>query len=140
MSQELSWGQAGEPVRTGGSDKTGRNSLGGTGVVRERMEGGRAARWSLRPFSDPSRLTEHHGNGSRGRSTELQMFLRVWVQQALPAQTCRRHRVTWRVIPHGLCAEMGWDGATVGPKRMPTHGLCKHACSFRSTRTNAPLC
>lgn len=52
----------------------GRNSLGGTGVVRERMEGGRAARWSLRPFSDPSRLREHHGNGDEGGSQNCRCF------------------------------------------------------------------
>jgi hypothetical protein len=23
--------------------------------------------------------------------------------------------VRWRVITHGLCSEMGWDGATVNP-------------------------
>ena len=46
----------------------GRNSLGGTGVVRGRLEGGRVARWSRRPFSDPSRLGEHHGNGNEEES------------------------------------------------------------------------
>ena len=32
------------------------------------MEGGRVARWSRRPFSDPSRLGEHHGNGNEEES------------------------------------------------------------------------
>ena len=38
------------------------------------------------------------------------------MQRVLPAWMCRKHSVTWRVITHHLCAEVGWDGATVGPE------------------------
>lgn len=49
----------------------------------------------------------------------------------------RRHRVTWRVIPHGLCAEMGWDGATVGPKGI-TVGCPHVACVSTCVPSDAP--
>ena len=56
----------------------GRNSLGGTGVVRERMAWGEVrgglARWSRQPFSEPSRLGEHHGNGNEEESQNCWCF------------------------------------------------------------------
>lgn len=77
----------------------------------------------------------------RGRITKLQMFRRSWMQQVLPAWTCRKHRVTWRVTTGGLCAGMGWDGDSVGPE--DTNGMPSFvplwACVFLQMHWNRSL-
>lgn len=45
--------------------------------------------------------------------------------------------MTWRVIPHGLCAEMGWDGDTVASKGI-TVGCPHEACGSTCVPSDAP--
>lgn len=118
----------------------GRNSLGGTRVVRERMEGGRVARWSWRPFSDPSSHREHRGNGNEEESQNYRCFpgpqciKDCQLRLAESSVQCGKLSLTIHVLR--------WDGtrplwapwSNVGH---PLLCLYKCGCSCRHTRTRA---
>lgn len=75
--------------------------------------GSRVARWSLRPFCDPSRHREHCGNGNRDESQNCRCSQVLGASKTASLDLGRVPCDTL-VIVHAL-SELGWPGTAVGP-------------------------
>lgn len=84
----------------------GRKSLGGDESDEGESEGGRVARWSLRPFCDPSRRGKHCGNENRDKSQNYRCF-QVRGASRTASLDLRRVPPDMLVLAHGLCLELG---------------------------------
>lgn len=76
--------------------------------------GSRVARWSLRPFCDPSRHREHCGNGNRDKSQNCRCS-QVLGASKTASLDLGRVPCDMLVTVHALCLELGWPGTAVGP-------------------------